>query len=80
MFINPGEVKRPSFHLSLLDLASSNIPATFYSLFVGKVQERNLKPTPGALTNLERFPNPNLDGISSDLVKAISGINSGTRG
>lgn len=55
-------------------------PCYFLSLFVGKVQERNLKPTPGAFTNLERFPNPNLDGVSSDLMKAISGINSGTRG
>lgn len=57
MFTNPGEVKRPSFHLCLLDLASSNIHATLYYLFVGMVQGK--KPqTPGALTNLERAPNP----------------------
>lgn len=44
MFTNPGEVKRPSFHLSFLDLASSNIHATLYYLFVGMVQaKKNLK-------------------------------------
>lgn len=57
MFTNPGEVKRPSFHLSLLDLASSNIHATLYYLFVGMVQGKKTSKTRG-FDHLERAPNP----------------------